>query len=315
MTGMMLSLAGAATFTLSNGETVIGEMLPASANDGGVQIKLGEGEYKRVTWASFSQKDLKEFAGNPKLEPFVTPFIEITQEERMKRTEVPIRQPDRLDLPEKGSFFGAMFSSGLGILLMLLLYGANLYAAYEIAIFRARPLPLVMGLAAVLPVIAPIVFLSLPTQMKAAEEALPAEAGTEAAPGGPTPGMAAPVADEVNPMLDASVAHPTGLKLADTGESAKPSYPPSTTFQRGQFTFNRRFFETKFVGFFGSVRREAEKDMVLVFKTGRATHVATRISRIAANDIHLEVHRGHKAEEVTVPFVEIQEVVLKHKDA
>ena len=39
------------------------------------------------------------------------------------------------------------------------------------------------------------------------------------------------------------------------------------------------------------------------------------ISRIAANDLHLEVHRGHASEEVMIPFQEIQQIQLKHKDA
>jgi hypothetical protein len=44
---------------------------------------------------------------------------------------------------------------------------------------------------------------------------------------------------------------------------APPDQPQTEVFQRGQFTFNRRFFETKFSGFFGMMRREADKDMVL----------------------------------------------------
>jgi hypothetical protein len=43
--------------------------------------------------------------------------------------------------------------------------------------------------------------------------------------------------------------------------------------------------------------------------------VGQRISRIAANDIHLTVQKGPVSEEVMVPFTEIQEIQLKHKDA
>ncbi len=95
----------------------------------------------------------------------------------------------------------------------------------------------------------------------------------------------------------------------------KPSLPPTTTFQRGQFTFNRRFFETKFPGFFGVVRRDADKDMVLVIKSARGQYVGQRISRIAANDLHLQVQRGPASEEVMIPFQEIQQIQLRHKDA
>ena len=47
-----------------------------------------------------------------------------------------------------------------------MIYGANIYAGFEIAVFRARPKALVMGVAAVLPIVGPIIFLSLPTQIE-----------------------------------------------------------------------------------------------------------------------------------------------------
>ena len=55
--------------------------------------------------------------------------------------------------------------------------------------------------------------------------------------------------------------------------------------------------------------------MVLVIKSSRGEYTGQRISRIAANDLHLQVQRGHASEEVMIPFVEIREIRLKHKDA
>ena len=86
-------------------------------------------------------------------------------------------------------------------------------------------------------------------------------------------------------------------------------------FQRGQFTFNRRFFETKFSGFFAVIRREAEKNMELTVKTGRALLVVERITRIATNEMHVEVAQGPVKQEIMVPFAEIVEVQLKPKPA
>ena len=314
-------LAGAAladTYSLVNGETVSGEMLLGSANDEGVQIKLGEGNYKRVPWASFSQEDLKKLVKVAKLEPLVQPFIEITQEEKVKKTEVKIKQPQRLELPAKRSLLGAMFSSGPGFLIMLLLYAANIFAAYEISIFRARPAALVCGVSAVAPLIGPIVFLSMPTVVPPVEETWT-----------PTPDTAAQgaAAEAVNPMQAAGAEHPSALRIASAapagdvqvgefhGGEPSAAVPETVTYQRGQFTFNRRFFETKFPGFFGVVRREADRDMVLVMKTSRGEYLGQRISRIAANDLHLQVQKGHATEEVMIPFVEVQEIRLKHKDA
>ena len=300
--------ARAEDFKLANGETLSGEVLPSSANDSGVQVKIAEGEYKRVPWASFSQDDLKKFSHDKKMEPFVEPFIEISQEEKAKKTEVNIKQPPRLERTAKQTLIGAFFGSGLGLLIVVLLYAANLFAAYEVAIFRVQPMPLVCGISAVLPLIGPIIFMAMPTKVVPAEPTWAAapEAGTEAAE---TP-------DVVNPMQGDVAAHPVGLKLADTQPTpGGPAVPATTTFQRGQFTFNRRFFETKFPGFFGVVRRDADKDMVLAIKSSRGYFNGQRISRIAANDLHLEVHKGHASEEVMIPFAEIQEIQLKHKDA
>jgi hypothetical protein len=311
---------GAETYQLTSGETVNGEVLPTSANDAGVSVKIGEGDYKKVPWDSFSQEDLRKFRENPKLANFVEPFIVITAEERAKKTEIPnLKQPVRLVRPAAQSLFAALFSSGLGLFLMLVVYGATIYAGYEVAIFRAQPVPLVAGLSAIplLGVLAPIIFLAMPTKVQPIEQTWETQPATR--PDAP---------EVVNPMQgQASQQHPAGLRLAaDTAApstaapgaapaEAKPTLPPTQTFARGQFTFNRRFIETKFAGFFGVVRHGADKDMVMVVKAARGQYTCNRISRIAANDFHVEVHHGHASEEIMIPFQEIKEIQLKHKDA
>jgi hypothetical protein len=306
------------TFNLVNGETITGEVLAPSANEAGAQIKVGEGEYKRISWAYFSQEDLKKLARIPKLEQYVEPFIIVSPEERIKKIEPPpLKQPPRLERPQATSLLGAMFGSGLGLLMLLALYAANLYAAYEISIFRAQPVGMVCGISAVLPIAGPIIFLAMRTKMPVVEqpweeEAAPAAAAAPAV----AAAAAAPAADPLNPMQADGITHPTSLHLAQT-ETAKeePSLPETTRYQRGQFTFNRRFIETKFPGFFGVVRRDADRDLVLVIKSARGEYVGQRISRIAANDLHLQVQKGAASEEVMIPFQDIQEIVLKHKDA
>ena len=308
--GLMAGRLNAETYKLSTGETLNGEILAASANDQGVQVKIGEGQYQKVPWANFSQDDLKTFAKNQRMEPFVQPFIEPNPEEKIKRTEVEIKQPQRLERPPRHSLLGAMFSSSVGVFTLLLIYGATVYAGYEVAIFRAQPPLLVAGLSAIpgLGMLVPIIFLSMPTRLKpgaAAEEAVEA----------PVPAGTAPTEADANPMLADGAAHPAGLKLHEEAEQAKPAHPETITYQRGQFTFNRRFIETKFSAFFGVVRRDKDKDMVLVIKSSRGEYLGQRISRIAANDLHLQVQHGHASEEVLIPFQEIQEIRVKHKDA
>jgi len=197
------------TFQLTTGKTLTGEVLAASGNESGIQIKVGEGEYERVPWTSFSQEDLKKFAQNKKLEPFVEPFIEVSQEEKMKKTEVNIKQPPRVARPAPRSLFGALFSSGPGLFIVLLLYAANIFAAFEIAIFRAQPVGLVCGISAVLPVIGPIIYLAKPMNMPASQESW------EPAPAASAPDALNPMQGEaaMNPM-QGEVTAPGGLKIA-----------------------------------------------------------------------------------------------------
>lgn len=298
---------GAETFQLNDGRTITGEMLVSSANDAGVQIKTGDGAYERVGWSDFSQAALKVIAQTPKLAPLVEPFIEIPHAERVKKTEVKInRDYPKLNLPPKGSLLGALFGSSVGLLCLLLIYAANIYGAYEIAVVRAYPPAMVCGIAAVAPIIGPAVFLFLPTRMDQAQEEF-----------APAPSAAADQLVTSSFAGDPEAArHQTGLHFAE--QPAAPPPPPAQkieVFQRGQYTFNRRFIETKFSGFFGVVRHGAEKDLMLMFKTARGEFVTSHITRIAPNELHAEVRKGGATAEVTIPFGEILEVQIKPKDA
>jgi hypothetical protein len=301
-----VALAQALTFEYADGTRVEGEIVQGKADV--LKIRVGDNKYEDIPWEKLSQATLKQLAADPKLklDLFIQPFIEIPEEERIKKTEVEIKPVPRLERPAKGSLLGAMFSSSVGLVVMLLLYAANIYAAYEIATIRAYPPAMVCGIAAVAPVIGPIIFLCLPTKLKSSEEHHVAE--TEAAPAADS----SPLAPE--PGATGAPAAAGGLHMAQAAAPAA-SQPQPQIFKRGQFTFNRRFIETKFSGFFGMVRHGAEKDMVLLVKTARGEFIATRISRIASNDMHVDVHRAGASQEVQIPFLEIQEIQIKHKDA
>jgi hypothetical protein len=162
-------------------------------------------------------------------------------------------------------------------------------------------------------VIGPIIFLSMGTKLAPETTWEPTAAGAPAGEPGAETGSAA---DAVNPMQAEGAAHPTSLHISHAEPAKEASnVPAATRYQRGQFTFNRRFFETKFPGFFGVVRREAERDLVLEIKSARGQYISQRISRIAANDLHLQVQKGAASEEVMIPFQDIQEIVMRHKDA
>jgi hypothetical protein len=309
--GLLSGIARAETLHLTDNQTVTGDVV--SMDGSGIILKQPDGSYgDRIPWGKISQADLKELEQNPRAAQYVEPFIEPSPVEKTKKTDIPIKDFHRLDRPAGHSLIGAMFTTPMGLFLVLMLYGANLYAAYEVSAFRGQPVGLVCGVSAVAPVVGPIIFLSIQPKLKhkpadwnvaaqhldesiaavaAAEQAVPAEIG------------AAEVAAE------ATAAH------AAPAQPAAPQLPPTKTYARGQYTFNRRFFETQVPAFFAMTRPEAEKDKVLQVKSARGTHIAQRICRISATDLSLQVEKGPASEEVTIPFVEIQEVLLKHKDA
>jgi hypothetical protein len=294
-----LVAVGADTFPLTDGTSVTGDVI--SYNDNGIVFRLNVDQYsQRVPWTKFSQDALKLLANNPKIRPLAEPFIETPPPNRVKKEEVKVQAVSRLELPPKQSLFGALFSSSVGLVVLLLIYVANIYAAYEIAACRAQPIALVMGVAVVLPVLGPIIFLAMPKRVETpkAAAAQPAAAPHTFAVGGAAPPAAA------------------GIHIVDASwHAAAPAAAPSEVqiFQRGQFTFNRRFFETKFSGYFALIRREAEKNMVLTVKTGRAQYVVERITRIATNEMHVDVGLSAVKQEIVVPFAEIVEVQLKPK--
>jgi hypothetical protein len=294
--GLLLA-ARAETYQLTDGTALTGDIV--SFNDNGILFRLEDDKYSdRLPWTKFSQDALKQLGKNPKIKPFVEPFIEVLPAERAKKREpVRVRDVSRLELPPKQSLFGALFSSSVGLVVLLLIYVANIYAGFEVAIARARPIPLVMGVAAVLPVLGPVLFLTLPVR-------------TEAAPAEPQPAAA--------PHTFAVPGQPPaggGIHIVEASwQTAAPAAPTGPqTFQRGQFTFNRRFFETKFSGFFSVIRREPEKSQELIVKTGHQNMIVDRITRITANEVHFEIGQGTLKQEIMVPFAEILEVQLKPK--
>jgi hypothetical protein len=308
-TAMIAALATAGTFPLTDGTKIVGT--PESIKDNGVVFQLESGDYSpRLGWEKMTPEALKELMVEAKRDSeraLLEPMGEILPQEVAKRKEIvvkPIQPPDR---PKRGGGIFALFGSPAGWVIMLVLYGANLFAAYEVSIYRQQPLARVCGLAAIpfFGVLSPIIYGAMPTQIPPPEilETAPVQ---EAAPTG-AEGMA----------LGGATATEAGAR---TYEAAPPAAAPASAlpepvvFQRGDFSFNRRFFETKFAGFFRVIPSQAEKDLVLVFKAARGEFVGRRISRITAAELYLEVVKNNVSAEEMIPMVEIAEVQIRHKD-
>ena len=291
----------AAEFHLTNGEIVRGE--PSSFTDDGLVVRLDLGGFSpRIGWGKLTQETLKQLAEIPEARPFVEPYIEVPPEvkerEREKRREIHVREPERVELPEGEPGFFASLGNPLGLFILGVLYLGNLYAGLEVARFRGRSVPLVVGVSAILPILGPIIFALMPAADRPAYEAPPEAAPEETQ-------AAAPAA--------AGAAGGLGLAAAQGGKSAAAANPAyGQVYTRQNTSFDRRFFETKFTGFFRVVPADAEKDLVLVVKGAKAEYIAKRISRISASEMHMQLQRGN---EVSIPFGEVVEVSVRHKDA
>jgi hypothetical protein len=308
----MLLAAQAQTFTLNDGSSVTGE--PVAWNEEGLVVKDAAGKYlPRVPWGRLTQDSLRELAKLPKIAPLVEPFIELTAEQKAERKSIPIKEFPRPARPPQNPSFNSVFGAPLGLVILLALYLANLYAAFEVSIFRARPVALVCGVSAVAPVIGPVVFLCLPTLLPKREEEVEPAAQPD---GGPMVTAESPEV-EAAPIAAAAGADGTGAPAAEPGTVAAPTValPETVTFTRGQYTFNRRFFETRIPGFLTVVPKEADKDLVLVVKSARGDYLATRIAKLTQGEVHLLVKREAASMDVPVPYMEIKEVQIKHKDA
>lgn len=306
----LVSTVPAADYKLTNGQTVSGELVESGSNDAQALINLGNSKYERVNWSLFSQDDLKgfleKFSANKKVTEAVSANIEVSVVERVKKTEVTIKPVSPIvDEIQKGrtapkaTVIGSLFKSAPGLLLAFLVLAANIFAGYEIAIFRAQPVLLVAGLAAIpgIGLISNIIFLAMPTRMeKKSEQDIVYEANEATAQTFTVPGQ------DVEAQEAAAAA-----------EHASEAAPKAEVYSRGQFTFNKRFFETKFPNFFGVVRREEDKAKLLVFKTTKGQFNVSRITRISAGEIYIQADRGGGASvEEAIHFAEIQEVSLSH---
>lgn len=296
--------AEAAVLPLNDGTKLEGE--PISFTAQGLVVKTADGNFApRVAWTNFTQEALKELAKQPKAKPFIEPYLDVDESETDAKPSLEIKPKphDQLERPDPKAGLGALFSSSLNVIVFLLLYAGNIFAAFEIAIFRNYHPGLVCGVAAVAPVIGPVIFLCLPTKVQKSLDELAAESMAQHAP----------EAHQLAYTHPGGHGAPEGTEAAP--EAAEPAQPKVTVYSRGQTTFNRRFFETKFAGFLRMVPGDAERDKEIYIKSARGEHSGSRLTRIQPNELFLQVQKGDATADVIIPFNEIYEVQVRPKDA
>ena len=264
--GLLLLGANAGSYPLTDDTSISGD--PVSYDDTGVIFKTGEASYSpRISWGKFKDEALRQLRDDAKNNPrnlaFVAPLVsDETPAERAKWSVITVKPIETPPRPSGRLGVLAIFSSPLGWVMLLILYGTNLFAAYEVAVYRNRPMATVCGLAAIpfFGVASPIYFLALPGRTPP-EEAAPAS-GNAVDPAAFAPhSLASPAAarqaapEEIAVLPDSSFAPP------------QPDLPEPVVFARGEFLFNRRFFETKLPGFFRVVLSEADKDLRIHIKS------------------------------------------------
>ena len=279
----------AETLTLTDGSTQAGDIV--KFDDNGLMLRAAGDAYVTVPWGKLSQDSLKHLTENPKIKPLVEVFIAPDESQRPAKPEIKVNAVTRLEHPAKPSLFGGLMGSPVGLFILLVLYLANLYAAYEVSIVRARPAVQVIGLAAVLPIIGPVIFLVMPMKVEA-----PPEENDFAAPAG----TAAAAAQRT----------PEEIQIVEASWRQEEKKPEAQVFARGKFTFNKRFVETKFAGFIGELKGEA-LNFSMEVKTSSAQFAVAHIQQVAATDVIFETVQSGQ---VTVPLADILEIKLTPKN-
>jgi hypothetical protein len=317
----MVALAG--SYTLTDGTKIEGD--PVSENENGVVFHTPEGaDLERIAYEKFSQDSIRALlagARTAREKSFIEPYLEELPQERAQRKELivkPIQPPPR---PTAHLGLMALFGSPVGLTILLILYGANLLAAYEVAVYRGQPVSTVCGLAAIpfFGVLSPIIFIAIPGRRVSIEGFEEAQTRFQATPPPapdtgvlPDPGAAPGVGGR--PVVAAPGLRIASQPAGPAPQENAPALPQPIVFQRSEFSFNRRFFETKLAGFFRVVPAEAEKDMVVYIRSGRGDFTGRRITRVTPTELYLQVFHDNATADEMIPFVEVLEVQIRHKD-
>ncbi len=301
----MIGVARAGTYSLKNGQQITGEAI--SFDDHGIKFKLETGDFsERTPYDQFTQEAIRSLLADakPHDKPYLEPLIEELPQEKAQKKEINIKPVPSPERPTKSIGIFQIFHSSVGLAILFILYVATLFAAYEVAVFRNQPYGLVIGLAAIpfLGVCSPIIFIAMPTRAVSIEEVHAAHA--------------APV-EAVDPVAEAEAAaeaERAAAAAAEAAAAAASALPEPVVYRRGDFSFNRRFFETKFAGFFRLVPGEAEKDMVLKIKSSRGEFTGKRITKITQDELYLQTFSGAATADEMIPILEIMEAEVRHKD-
>lgn len=327
------------TFKLKDGSEVSGRIF--SVNNSGIIFKPTDGGSlsTRIAYKEFSMDALKDLVKDAKVARYAANLLprEAAASAGITLPPPPSREKlepptftdveDKPQLPEPRGIMGAIFGTKQGLLLLLLIWAGNLWAAHFIGIYRKQTKFLVPGIAAVAPIIAPTVFLFMKPKKASKkdgggddddeEDEKPAKKKNSAAAA-----VAKPAAKKkVVTARPAAQAQPAAAPAAQAAAPiAAPAAPAAAgpkgleaeAYVKGQVNINKRFIETKFAPFFKLVVDEPYRSAWLCFVTPRGEHWAKRIPSISPTDITLQCpQEGGGTLDTTLQLAEIQEIHLR----
>jgi hypothetical protein len=336
----------AVTVRMVDGTLVSGDVNAYS--DRGLILKMADGTFQTFPWAKITTEALAELrkeARLPRERENIDPFLPFNDPGPTKTERVLLKDPERPSRPTGATGLFGLLGSGIGFFLLVLLYAANLGAAYEVAIYRKHPTGIALGGAAILPVIAPFVLYFGPESWFRGNKPAYDDNGVEASNltldlgGTRFEGHEDEIKHSAtNQRRRGNTGQTTQTSRTEQAEQpAQPQQPArqeqtsQTTskpkpklklepqgvptvlnvFERGKVVFNRRFFETKLGPFLKVVPPAEAEGKQIVFETHRGVFVGTKLSAIEQTHIDLFVDAGGASSVEKIPFIEIQSVRIE----
>lgn len=335
------------TFKFKKGGDVTGRV--GSVNGSGIVFKKPEGGMtRRYGFRDFDDASLKELIKHPKVRQYAGMLIQM--EDAGGASSVALPPPpklepldppavgeveDRPDLPEPRGVFGAIFGTGAGWIMILLVWAGNLWASYHIGIYRRWNKWMVPGIAAAAPVITPIVFISMKPKkvekkggaVEEEEEAKPAKKKgaaiakkpvakakvvTARAAGGAGAAAAGAAAGAGAARAAAPAQQPAPMAAPAQPGAAAPQALEAVAYVKGEVNINKRFIETKFAPFFKLVPDEPYRSAWLCFITTRGEFWAKRIPKISQTDITIQCpQEGGGTTDQVCQIADVKEIHLR----
>lgn len=330
------------TFSLTNGTKIVGTIF--RVRDRGITFRKDTGSLsKTIKFGEFTKADLKKLVeASEDVRQYAAGLLQMEPGSGGGGSAIPVKPPpsrktleppsyteveDRPELPEPISIFGAYFGTKPGMLMLLLIWAGNLWAAHFIGIYRKWPKFMVPGIAAVAPIVGPAVILGMkPKKSEKKETVMDKDADEK--PAKKKGAVAKPVAKAkvvtAKPGAGAAAGRAgagaaKAKQPAQQAPMAAPKQPGAgpkkleeASYAKGAVNINKRFIETKFAPFFKLVPDEPYRSGWMCFITPRGEFWAKRIPKITQTDLTIQCpQEGGGTLDQVLQIAEVTEIHIR----